>query len=159
MLSEAFVNKLHNMWRNDHSMDTISSEILSELAIRSFSSRVLLYGSEIQEGKYFEQMVGTLTAFAPGVVLVNNQDRALCGLLNKTDDPQCSLYSLDSFSDYGGITIQSTTAKGWQRRVDPACPICLYWQIGAGQAESYNWLGIDEKRWELLEKWLKEWLP
>jgi len=87
----------------------------------------------------------------------------LSGLLERAKPDQTQLFILRPFSPphFSALLYiwPSTFPKEEKRKRFRICPAWIQWQIGAGQGESYDSLGIDPGRWEVLFGWLQKWLP
>ena len=155
-LPDKFVFDVSQAWGEGATIDKVISMTLNKLGLNGYGEKMLLYGTSYG----LEEYIGELIAIAPGIILLDAKDRALSGFMSheKTRD---QLFFIHSFSYLGSVAICSAEAKAMQGRIRDkhSYAVIINWQIGAGQAESYGYIGIDPSRWELMNNWLSKWLP
>lgn len=126
---------------------------------------ILLFGRPEEERAY-EKLAGRLIAIAPGIVILDTGSdglpQMLSGLLERPPadsiDPTFALRSFSPPNFFATLYIWPSIDKKGKRQF-ATYPVFISWQLGFGQGESYERLGIDPDRWKILKTWLDRWLP
>lgn len=175
-INDEFFKELCEIWsqaRKDkkHPISAVEDRIKQKLniAFRASLDRtecLFLFGRQ-SEGRQFEQGVGWLKSFVPGIVILSpdgeNCRPELSGLLERCGPGDQQLFNLRSFAPPyfdASLSIWPSTFPHSARPFFKICPVWISWDIGAGMSDSYLRLGIDPDRWNnVLKPWLDRWLP
>ncbi len=168
-IDDTLFRALQDIWRTqEYRISSIFKHLMTQFQIKEPSTGwecLLLYGRE-QDGTMIEKSVGRLIAIAPGIVVVDTDEddylRPLSGLLVRPLPPTTYfqvLFRLRSFSrENPSLSIYPSTFPRVGGRFK-FCPTYIHWEMGAGMVASYERLGIDPGRWEIMRSWLDKWLP
>lgn len=167
-ISEEEMGELRAIWKEEKgNLKHIKDLILEMVGIsfvehhRQYNERILLYGSD----RGYEQLFGWLILIAPGVILFDasedNYFSPLSGLVERRkEDRRFPLLTVRSFSPHWynhSLDIYDQESRPFHGF--PDCPVYVNFQMGAGMAESYGYLGISKERWEVMSRWFDKWLP
>ena len=159
-------SELQQLWGTNYDIFAVIKRVSKELNLDIAVERekFILYGSKVDDS-LCEDVVGSLIAVAPGVVILDaGHDRflrPLSGLLVRTGAGKniSTYFHTKSFTDNYPAEVSIHSSGLQPKSKFTKCPACIYWSIGASQGTVYMRLGIGHGRWHEMIGWFHHWLP
>ena len=173
VVTDKLIQELRRIWIKEQHVTLRMSEIIKRIN-REFdltphdseAEIMILYGKRRKPVSIQEKYIGQLIAIAPGIVILDTTIfmSLISGLISRIpkDVNTPLLFDLTPFSSEtaeAALYICDFSSDENKKKLFVDCPVEICWSIGAGHGESYEYLGIDSSRWEVMEEWLDKWLP
>ncbi|TSC93084.1 MAG: hypothetical protein Athens101428_745 [Candidatus Berkelbacteria bacterium Athens1014_28] len=167
MKVEEIFPEIQALWENGADIEDIFQATYDKCGIkRSGLESMLLFGRIWKNGeKIREILIGELVAVTEGIVFFRSfslvemrMRRERSGFLER-DKTGKFLFGLRPFCFWEHLYFKAIEPDSQRQKLFPCCSVEVSENYGAGQAESYIYLGIDEGRWQVMKIWLDRWLP